>query len=1260
MSTAQGPAKPGEDRARSSAASFRLRILSSDLKGLAGQEVASTGAPTVIGRADDCAVVLKDSRISRRHARIEWEGNGFRLLDMGSANGIYVGKERVAELRLSHGLKFRIGGTEFEFILPRPPAPEPPPPLVAEADFAQTIVAPRAALPQPPAPPVEAPRPAFLVRVVASKGRVPVGKEFRVTTGSATIGRGDDCVIALDDNSASRTHARLEASAANPGQFRLLDAGSSNGTWIGERRIKDELIAVGEAFRIGDTFMECHPPAVRLDQTMAMSGLGELLAKEAARRLETAGEHVPIGGSDVILLDDPGQAYYIVSGKVDVFTVTVKDGKPLGTRNHFLTLSPGEGFFGIDPTYMMDSGFIATGKIGTKIRRIPRDDLRAVAGTDAQNAKVVAAWVDAWVGGLSARLTRDIFPRPVADLFVARDKETVLEKGKEASSHAGVVWVAVEPDRFLYVGMATLTPERSGAPFPLTPQSWMALAGEAEGTETLRGRPTGEMLAEGELWEGVDLFHQVLCECEFINKRLAVFDEAQRLQSKARQSKAALDAGYDAIGAVLAGKTPTYAEVVSSSTGSMEPVLDACRLVAAELGIRVKAPGEKAKEKPFEDHLASIAAASRFRTRSIALRGEWWTQDGGPLLALTEKGAPVALLPRGHRSYDYVDPVARVRRPVTPGFAATLGLFGHTLYRPLPPGQPALADLLRFAMRGLGSDLRTVLGMGVVTGLLGVMNPFLTGQMIDSAIPQGDRGLVLQLGFGMLMAALATAAFKITQAIAVVRIESKVDYSLQAALWDRLLDLPPNFFRTYGAGDLADRAAGINAIRGLVAKAGVGAVLGALSSVGYVIVMLKTSGKLTIAALIITFILVGFTTTANYFQLRYQRHEMALRGRISGLVLQLITGVAKLRVGAAENHAFRVWAQRFSEQKKIAFSVGQVQNISQTFSQSFPTLSSLGMFATITFLMASASPGSELSLSTGSFIAFNTAFATFMAAMQALADASLSMLRAVPIYERIKPILETQPESDETRADPGRLKGAIAVSHVHFRYTDDSAWILKDVSFTLRPGEFVAFVGPSGCGKSTMMRLLLGFEKPGSGAIYYDGQDFSSLDARLVRQQLGVVLQESRVLPTDIFRNIVGTAQRSMDEAWEAAEMAGLADDIRQMPMGMHTVVSEGGGTFSGGQRQRLLIARALVNKPKMIFCDEATSALDNKTQAVVTQSMDRMDATRITIAHRLSTVANADRIFYFDGGQILEEGTYDELMAKNGLFAELAKRQIA
>ena len=1360
---------------------FRLKILSSDLEGLAGREIAAGDGTTTIGRADDCSVVLKDLRISRKHAKIESQGGSIRLLDLDSANGIYVGEQRVPELELSHGKQFRIGGTLFEFLGPSgpprvaappsmppvsaappppssaashrsippmpappavPPAPmaAPPPPAAAAAPPTQSIPPaavhappPRAAAPAPPAvpppppgavpppfvaaaaaaapapprpaapapsavppppppappaPPAKAapatmppqpspaarpapppaapaadegshtvikPRGEFVVRVISSKGGIQAGKEYKVPWGVATMGRGETCTIVLEDDSASRNHARIEA-AATPGQFKLTDTGSSNGTWIDERRVTEEIIAVGQKFRIGDTYLECHPPVIKHDATRVLSDLGDLLAKEAALRLSRAGEAMTLGGAQVVLLDDPDIVYYVVSGKVELFTVTVKDGKPLGARNHFLTLVPGEGMFGVNPKHTRDSGFMAAGKGGSQIRKMTRSELRKIAAIDAQMTGMVVRLVETWVGGMSARLTRDIFPRPASDVSISAGAETVIEKGKRANSEKGVVWLDAAPDHFVYVGMSTLLPATT-VPFPLTQHTWLELTSDVETEEKVRGRNTADMLAKGDLFAGMDLFHETLCDCEFINKRLALVDEYQRLQSKARQSEAAKDAAYDAIGAVLAGKTPSLSE--GMSTSSVEPVLYACRLAADAAGIKVKAPADKAKDKPFDDHVLSIAAASRFRTRKIALRGDWFKKDSGPLVGLTDKGAPVALIPRGKKAYDCVDATTKVRTPVDAEFAATLGLFAHSFYRTLPAGQPSLRDLIRFGMWGLGSDLRTVLLMGVIAAGLGVVNPYLTGQMVDTAIPQGDRFGVIQLGLGMLMAALAGAAFKIVQGIAVVRIESRVDYVLQAALWDRLLDLPPTFFREYGAGDLADRAGGVNAIRGLVAKAGVAAVLGAMSSLGYVFMMAKTSAKLTGAAFVITFVLVGVTTTCNYLQLRHQRGEMAIRGKIAGLVLQLITGVGKLRVGAAENHAFRVWATKFSQQKRVAFTVGQVQNVSQTFGATFPSLSSLAMFGTIYYLMSTAKPGEEMALSTGAFIAFNTAFTTFMSAMQTLADSSLSMLKAVPIYERLTPILTTQPETDETRADPGRLKGGIMVSHVHFRYNEDSPWILKDVSLDIKPGEFVAFVGPSGCGKSTMMRLLLGFEKPGLGALYYDGQDFSSLDARMVRQQLGVVLQESRVLPTDIFRNIVGTAQRSMDEAWEAAEMAGLAEDIRNMPMGMHTVVSEGGGTFSGGQRQRLMIARALVNKPKIIFCDEATSALDNKTQAVVTQSMDRMDATRITIAHRLSTVANADRIFYFDAGQILESGTYDELMALNGKFAELAKRQI-
>jgi ATP-binding cassette subfamily C protein len=316
---------------------------------------------------------------------------------------------------------------------------------------------------------------------------------------------------------------------------------------------------------------------------------------------------------------------------------------------------------------------------------------------------------------------------------------------------------------------------------------------------------------------------------------------------------------------------------------------------------------------------------------------------------------------------------------------------------------------------------------------------------------------------------------------------------------------------------------------------------------------------------------------------------------------------------------------------------------------------------TMVSLRASAAEtGQAFEMTTGDFLAFTAAYGVFLGAMQALGDASLSMLKIVPVWERIRPILETLPEVDATKSYPGQLTGAIDISHVSFRYSADGPWILKDVSLKIKAGEFVALVGGSGSGKSTLMRLMLGFETPEMGSIYYDGQDLASLDLRMVRQQLGVVLQESRVLPADIFRNIVGSSSRTVQDAWDAAEKAGLADDVRAMPMQMHTIISEGGGTLSGGQRQRLMIARAIVHRPKILYLDEATSALDNKTQAIVTESMDKLQATRIVIAHRLSTIVNADRICYLEQGQLKEQGTFKELMEMDGLFAQLAKRQLA
>ena len=366
-----------------------------------------------------------------------------------------------------------------------------------------------------------------------------------------------------------------------------------------------------------------------------------------------------------------------------------------------------------------------------------------------------------------------------------------------------------------------------------------------------------------------------------------------------------------------------------------------------------------------------------------------------------------------------------------------------------------------------------------------------------------------------------------------------------------------------------------------------------------------------------------------------------MRGAITGLVVQLISGVGKLRVCGAEPHGFRVWARAFAEQRRVSFRAGQVQNAVGVFNSAFPIFSSIATFATLVYVQqSSGASGGAGGLSTGDFIAFSAAFGLFLAAMQSLSEASLSLLKAVPIWERLVAHSHDASRRSTTRRRRRPSSAARSRSRTSGSGTARTRpYILKDLTLKIAPGQFVAFVGGSGSGKSTLMRLMLGFEKPEKGSIYYDGQDLATLDLRLVRQQLGVVLQDSRVLPADIYRNIVGTSSRSVDDAWAAAEKAGLAEDVRAMPMQMHTYVSEGGGGFSGGQKQRLMIARAVVGAPKILFLDEATSALDNRTQAIVTESMNKMHATRIVIAHRLSTIVNADVICYLEGGAVKESG---------------------
>jgi len=1111
------------------------------------------------------------------------------------------------------------------------------------------------------------------LRVVASAVPELAGREVELRDAPVLIGRADDCDLPVADPSMSRRHARVEAAGDT---LRVTDNSSANGVLVDGTRVAEATLGAGRRFTLGQTqfevVVELPPPPAEpsapapaaaapplVERTMSIKDIQAIVAEFARpKSLEEEGERLVTAANRPLVISDPEAVYLVESGKIEIFTVQLEAGQPVGARTHFVTVDAGQAFFGMDTDrYGMGSGFLAVGKAGSELRRYSSARLMRLAGLPEHRERI-STLVGHWVEALSRRLVQGLALPKVA-VAIEAGGEAELPTGQTLACGRGVAWVEMPAAQFLFDGMASLSYEVEGVLFPLAPGSWLELLAGAESMK-VAARPTVDAIGDPRCWAGLEAFHRLLCECEFLNKRLATVDEYNRLQNKAVQVEAARDEAYGAIGSVLGG-TGIW-ERPAALGADIEPVFRACELIGRRSGIQMKNHPSARELRSFEENILAVAMASRVRTRRVALVDDWWNHDQGPLLGqVDETQAPVALLPTSATSYEAVEPASGERRPVDAEYGRSLVPFAYTFYRTFGDGAVTAKEVVRFALRGLMPDFRAVALMGVGLGLLGTLPPLITGRVFDQAIPQAERAMLVQFSLGLLMVALTQAAFKITQSIAMIRIQGKMDYSAQAAVWDRLMDLPLTFFRKFSAGDLSDRAAGVDQIRSIVAGAGVAALLGTFSSVFNVFQMMGYSFKLAAVAIGLTLFYVAVTTTANYVQLRNQREEQKRRGRITGLVLQLITGVAKLRVTGAENHAFRVWATAFADQRKVSFAIGRVRNVMSVFNGGFPVLSSMVIFMTMVSLRASAAEtGQAFEMTTGDFLAFTAAYGVFLGAMQALGDASLSMLKIVPVWERIRPILETLPEVDATKSYPGQLTGAIDISHVSFRYSADGPWILKDVSLKIKAGEFVALVGGSGSGKSTLMRLMLGFETPEMGSIYYDGQDLASLDLRMVRQQLGVVLQESRVLPADIFRNIVGSSSRTVQDAWDAAEKAGLADDVRAMPMQMHTIISEGGGTLSGGQRQRLMIARAIVHRPKILYLDEATSALDNKTQAIVTESMDKLQATRIVIAHRLSTIVNADRICYLEQGQLKEQGTFKELMEMDGLFAQLAKRQLA
>ncbi|KUN30885.1 ABC transporter [Streptomyces corchorusii] len=679
----------------------------------------------------------------------------------------------------------------------------------------------------------------------------------------------------------------------------------------------------------------------------------------------------------------------------------------------------------------------------------------------------------------------------------------------------------------------------------------------------------------------------------------------------------------------------------------------ACKLVAEAAGIRLAEPVQSGTESDRLDPVERVALASRVRTRAVRLTGRWWRENLGPLVGHRAlSGAPVALLWR-RGGYVAVHPGTGRETPVEKANAEEFEPRAVMFYRPLPDKRLGPLGLLRFSLRGTRADLVNLLLAGLVTVAIGALVPIATGKVLGEYVPRAQEDLIVQVCLAVMVSGVVAAAFTLLENLSILRLEGRIEAALQPAVWDRLLRLPTRFFTQRSTGELASAAMGISTIRRLLA--GVGPVVVQSVTVGAMNLALLFwySPAMATAAIGMLVVIAAVFGGLGLWQVRWQRRLVVLGNKLNNQAFQTLRGLPKLRVAAAENYAYAAWARQFAHSRELQQKAGRIKNLTTVLGAVYLPVCTLLMF----ILLAGPARGT---MSAADFLAFNTSVTMVLTSVTQLTGAFVSAVAALPLFEEIKPVLEATPEVRTASTRPGPLSGAVEARRLSFRYADDGPLVLDDVSFAVRPGEFVAVVGPSGCGKSTLLRLLIGFDRPVSGSVLYDGQDLAALDQSAVRRQCGVVLQHAQPFTGSIMDVICGTEPYTPEEAMAAAELAGLAEDIQRMPMGLHTIVAAG-GAISGGQRQRLMIAQALIRRPRILFFDEATSALDNDTQRIVIDSTRKLNATRIVIAHRLSTVMDADRVIVMEDGKVVQQGTPAELLADTGgRLHELVRRQLA
>lgn len=666
--------------------------------------------------------------------------------------------------------------------------------------------------------------------------------------------------------------------------------------------------------------------------------------------------------------------------------------------------------------------------------------------------------------------------------------------------------------------------------------------------------------------------------------------------------------------------------------------------------------GVKSREVPdsitdVNEQLEYLLRPYGIMRRTVRLEDGWYRDAIGVMLgAFRESGKAVALIPGGLSGYTYYDPETGRRKRIGRKEQHLFGEEAVVFYKPFPLKKLSLSALTGYIVRTLSASDYIMIALATLAlSLLGMLSPVISKLLFARVLPSGSVRLLMAMAVFSVCVSVSMLLVSAVRDMLLARIETKLSISVDAAAMMRIMSLPADFFRSYSAGELANRVSQIGVLCRMLVSVILSTGFTSLFSLIYISQIFAYAPALVAPALVVILATVVLSLLSSLIQMKVSARQMELSGKESGMTYALISGIQKIKLAGAEKRAFARWGDLYAESARLAYDPPVFLKLNSVISLA------ISLTGTIVMYYMAVRSG----VSVADYYAFSTAYGMVSGAFMSLAGIALSAAQIRPILAAVRPFFDEVPEISDGKQVLTRLSGGIELSHVSFRYSDDMPLVIDDLSLKIRPGQYVAIVGKTGCGKSTLLRLLLGFEKPQKGAVYYDGRDLEKIDLRSLRRRIGVVTQNGKLFQGDIYSNIVISAPwLTQQDAWEAAELAGIAEDIRKMPMGMNTVISEGSGGISGGQKQRLMIARAIAPKPRVLMFDEATSALDNVTQKKVSDALEQLKCTRIVIAHRLSTIRQCDRIIVLDNGKIAEDGTYDELIAADGVFAGLVARQ--